>query len=65
MGGELGINVKEIIIGKPYILDGGKVTNDISIVSEDGSFLHICGDNNVEKLMEDALTDYKMNRRNK
>ena len=50
LGGELGIKIKSIRtngITHPYRLenDENKISIDLSITSDDGNYLHICGEN--------------------
>lgn len=59
MNGEIGIKIKKIVIGRPYVNCVEGVVNDITFVDETGDFLHLCGDNNIAKLLNDALNDYK------
>lgn len=57
MGGELAINVKEIVIDEPLSIYD---TSDLRIVDEDNNRLYICGKNNDWPfLMIDALKPIK------
>lgn len=62
MNGEIGMKIKEIRISEDYETLG--ITyNDLTFVSDEGHF-HICGNNDIEKLLLKALFDYQ-NRKNK
>ncbi|MGI6168447.1 MAG: hypothetical protein ACOYI4_01860 [Christensenellales bacterium] len=50
--GELGLNIKKITIRK-YNEDSYEMT----FHTYDNGFLHIVGDNNLNKLLKDALED--------
>jgi len=59
IGGELSFLIEKIRISQPGI-DG---FHDLTFHIADGNFLHICGKNNIVKLLEDALETYKREER--
>lgn len=64
MRGEIGIKLKKIVISKPYrIVEGGKQYFDLQLIDEDNEFLWICGDNNIPKLLQEALNEYYKNKK--
>lgn len=54
MKGELGIKIKEIRITKFR-----EHNHDLTFYDEDGGFFHICGDNDIEKLLIESLRNFK------
>lgn len=54
MKGEIGLKIKEIKI------DGfNENIQDLTIIEDSGDFFHVCGDNNIEKLLIEALIKFK------
>ncbi|MCX7771634.1 MAG: hypothetical protein N2376_00790 [Clostridia bacterium] len=56
--GELGAKLKRASISQSIA-----GTHDLTFYTEDGAFLHIVGDNDIPKLLNDAIEDY-MSRNN-
>lgn len=63
MRGEIGTKLKRIAISKPYYRDGKGPCFDLQLVDENNEFLWICGDNDIPKLMREALKEYYKNKK--
>jgi len=65
MKGELGCKLKEINIKGPYPNRAAGPANffDLQLIDENGEFMFICGDNDIPKLLQDALKEYYKNKR--
>lgn len=66
MRGEIGAKLKKVIISHPYQRDeDNKTSFDLQLVDENNEFLWICGDNDIPKLLQDALKTYYKNKKRK
>lgn len=65
MKGEFGLKIKKIVISKPYIHGDQKVSHDLQLVDENNEFLWICGENDMPKLLQEALKEYYKNKKKK
>lgn len=63
MHGEFGIKIKKIAISKPHYNDNNEPYFELQLVNENNEFLWICGDNDIPKLMREALKDYYKNKK--
>lgn len=63
MRGEFGIKIKKITISKPHHRDNGEPYCELELVDEKNNFIWICGDNDIPKLMREALKEYYKNKK--
>lgn len=63
MRDELGTKLKRIVISKPYYRGDKGPYSDLQLVGENNEFLSICGDNDIPKLMREALKEYYKNKK--
>lgn len=64
MKGELGIKIRNIsILNSSYSNLNHETTYDLRIDGEDGEFLYITGDNNIVKLLREALKEFYKNKK--
>jgi hypothetical protein len=54
IGGELAFKIDKIIINRP-----GDKFHDLTFKTADGNYLHICGENNMVELLENAIKTYR------
>lgn len=64
MRGELELKVKKITISKLYYREEkGEPYHDLILEEKDGQRLYIVGDNNISKLLQEALREYYKNKK--
>ena len=61
---EIGFKIKKITISNPYADPlNGKVSQELRADGEKGELLYLVGDNDIRKLMQDALKEYYKNKK--